>query len=93
MDSYVSQNNNQPQEPPKGFAIASLVLGIIGFIAWCLPLVGYPVTIVGLVLGVKARSRGARGMATAGMVLCIITLIFTVINSVLGAVLNVMELM
>lgn len=77
------------QEENKGFSIASMILGIVGFLAWCIPLFGYPVTIVGLVLGILGKKKGGKGMAIAGIVMCSITLILTLINSILGAVLNV----
>ena len=66
--------------------MASLILGLIGLIAWALPLAGFPVTIVGLVLGVKAKKRGdTRIIVTIGIVLCIIGLVATTVNSVIGA--------
>ena len=45
--------HNSPMTPPekKGQSIASLVLGICSLIAWILPLFGYPVSIVGIVMG------------------------------------------
>lgn len=57
-------------------AVAALVLGIIGLIAWLLPILGYPVTIVGLVLGIKSVKSEKRGMAIAGIVMCSIDLFF-----------------
>ena len=65
-----------------------MVLGIVGLLAWLLPIIGLPITIVGLVLGVKGRRSDLRGMATAGFVLSIIGLTFTVINATVGAVLG-----
>lgn len=81
------------QEEEKGMSIASMILGIIGFAAWCLPIAGYPVTIVGIVLGVKGLKKGAKGMATAGIIMCSITLLLTLINSILGAALSVLDLL
>lgn len=69
----------------NGKAIAALVLGILGLGAWCLPILGAPVTIVGLVLGCKALNSPARGMAMAGVVLCIIGLVLTIANAAVGA--------
>lgn len=69
----------------KGFSIASMVLGIVGFLAWCIPLFGYPVCITGLVLGIVGLNKGGKGMAIAGIIMCSITLLFTVINSAIGA--------
>lgn len=65
--------------------VASLVLGIIGVIAWCLPLLGFPINIVGLILGICAKKKGMQGKATAGIILTIIGLVLTIINSAIGA--------
>ena len=48
----------------------------------------FPVTIVGLILGICGIKKGGKGMAIAGIVCCAITLILTIINSVLGAYLG-----
>lgn len=80
-------NENQLQEK-KGMSIASMILGLVGLVAWCLPIVGFPVTIAGLVLGILGIKKGGKGMAIAGIVLCSITLIITLVNSVLGAYLG-----
>ncbi|MDD6207590.1 MAG: DUF4190 domain-containing protein [Clostridiales bacterium] len=78
-------NYNQKRES-TGICVASMVLGLIGIIAWILPLVGYPVLITGLVLGIKGLERKAgKGMAVAGIVLCCVFLVFTLINSIAGA--------
>lgn len=85
MDGNYYQNPQQPAPEKKGFSIASLVLGLVGLIAWCLPLLGYPVTIVGLILGILGIKKGGKGMAIAGIILCAITLLLTIGNSALGA--------
>ncbi|MCU6761239.1 Uncharacterised protein [uncultured Roseburia sp.] len=72
-------------------AIIALVLGLVGIIAWLIPLFGYPVTIIAIVFGVKGRKIDfQKGMATAGLVLGIIFLVFSVLNSIAGIVLNSM---
>lgn len=76
-------NNGLPEEK-KGMSIASLVLGIVGLAAWCLPLLGYPVSIVGIILGAVGMKKGGKGMAIAGIILCALCLIATLINSILG---------
>lgn len=92
MDYNYANNVPQQPQPPvsekKGMSIASLVLGICGFVAWCLPFLGYPVTIVGLILGIIGKNKGGKGMAIAGIVLCSITLALTFCNSLLGAYLG-----
>jgi len=71
-----------------GKAVASLCLGVFGLIAWFLPIIGFPVTITGLVLGIKSLNGPRRGIATAGIVLCIIGLVITTINAAIGAYLG-----
>ena len=72
----------------KGKAVAGMVLGIIGVVCGVLSgylsLIGLPVAIVGLVLSViggkqlKASGQPS-GVATAGLVLGIIAVVFTAI--------------
>ena len=59
---------------------ASLVLGIINCLTWLLPIAGIPIGIIGLVMGCKKRY-------TAGIILNAITLVASVINSIVGAIL------
>jgi len=45
-----------------------------------------PITIVGVVLGIKGMAKPeGKGMAIAGVVLCIIGLVLTIINASIGA--------
>jgi uncharacterized membrane protein len=80
-----TNDNNMYKKNSGGKAITSLVLGIIGVFAWLIPLIGFPVTIVGLVLGIKGINAEYKGMAIAGIVLNIIFLVITIINSAIGA--------
>lgn len=79
-----SANSSQPQFS-GGNGIASMVLGIIGIFAWFIPVAGLPVTITGVILGIKSREPVNRGMSTAGIVLSIIGLVLTVANMSIGA--------
>ena len=74
------KNNNS-------LAVVALVLGIVSIITWLFPIAGYITTIIAIVLGVKGRKSEKRGMATAGMVLGIIFLIITLLNSIIGVLL------
>jgi hypothetical protein len=79
--NYSSQ---YPAAAGGGKAVAALVLGIIGMVAWCIPLIGFPVNIVGLVLGCRSTQSPNRGMAIAGIVLCSIGLLFSALNAAAG---------
>ena len=72
----------------NGKAIASMVLGIVGLVAWLIPLFGAPITIIGLVLGIYGLRSSNRGMATAGVIMCIIGLVATTVNASIGAYLG-----
>jgi|GEM_PF-5156931 len=74
------------EESPKNIHIASLILSVIGLIcSILLPAVTYPCSIVGLVMAIK--NRAAHKM-TAALVMCIISLVIAVVNSVWGAYLR-----
>src|ERR1700676_2206302 len=60
----------------NGPGIASLVLGIIGVITFWFPFVGFPVSIVGLILAIIGMKRiDGKGFAVAGLVLSIIGIV------------------
>ena len=82
-DSVTPPAIKQPGKP-----VASLVLGIIGLVAWFIPIFGLPITITGLVFGIKACRRPKNGVAIAGTILCSIGLIFGVMNFAWGAYLG-----
>lgn len=72
----------------KGQSIAGLVLGIVGIVFGVLngwfSIIGLPVAIVGLILSVVGgkklrRNEQPAGIATAGLVLGIIAVVFTAI--------------
>ncbi len=81
QQQYQYQNQYQPYQQPKasnGMSIASMVLGIIGIIMFCIPYFAIPAAIVGLILGIVSirTHKGGRGMAIAGLILSIIALLF-----------------
>ncbi len=66
----------------NGLAIASMVCGIITLlISCCLWYISLPVAIVGLVLGIISikNQNGGKGMAIAGLILCGITILVSLL--------------
>ncbi|MBO5005922.1 MAG: hypothetical protein J6C89_00610 [Clostridia bacterium] len=70
----------------KGKVIAGFVMGIVGIVMGCMgtlfSILGLPVAVIGLVLSVNGgkqqRAAGIKsGLATAGLVLGIIAVVFT----------------
>jgi amino acid transporter len=54
-------------------------------LAWILPIIGLPIGIAALVLGVLGIKRSLKGMSVAGIVLAVICLVLTIVNSAIGA--------
>jgi hypothetical protein len=69
----------------SGYAIISLILGLLGIIAWIIPLAGLPITVIGLILGIIGLRSRSRGLAIAGLTLCSLFLAATIINASIGA--------
>jgi len=66
-------------------AIAALVLGVINLCAWFIPICGFPLTVIGIVLGYLGRNSAQRTLAIIGIVLCSIGLLLTIGNALIGA--------
>jgi hypothetical protein len=91
MTTETPQSVPNKQPPPlkePGSPVASLVLGILGLFAWILPIVGLPISITGLALGVNALKRVRKGMAVAGIVLCSMGFLLGALNFAWGAYLG-----
>lgn len=70
------------EQNSNGKAIASLVLGILACVCVFFgygALLGIVLGIVGLILGISAKKENPSGMATAGIVLSIISIAFCAI--------------
>ncbi len=70
-------------------AVFSLILGIVGLIAWLLPICGWPISTLGLALGVISRDSSRRNLALAGLVLSALGLLLATGNAALGAYLGI----
>ncbi|MBN1343334.1 MAG: hypothetical protein JXQ73_11675 [Phycisphaerae bacterium] len=77
-----------PSVPGGGRAIASFFLGVSVLLARCIPIVGFPMAIVGLVLGIKGLKGPRSGLATAGIVLNGIGLLAVIGNIVIAVYLG-----
>ncbi len=85
-----SNNSSLGVEKTDKNANTGFILGLVSIIAWFIPLFGYPVTICGIVFSSKGlSSKNNHGKAIAGLILSIIFLIVTLINSIAGAIMAV----
>ncbi len=95
-DEYICSNcgmnikqNNQLIDKTDKNALIGFILGLVSIIAWIIPLFGYPVGICGLVFSTKGmNSNENKSKAVAGLILSIVFLSFTLINSILGIFIN-----
>lgn len=71
---------DDPKSGKTGLAVASLILGIIGFICCCCGF-GYVLAPLSIILGIisLATHRGGKGFAVTGIILSAITIIILVI--------------
>lgn len=61
---------NQPSKRPNGFAIASLVCGILSLVLCCTGILGIPAGALSILFAVLSKRKGERlsGMCIAGIV-------------------------
>jgi hypothetical protein len=79
-----------PTMPPgvgSGVADLARVLGMISLIAWCLPIIGFPVSLAGLITGIIASNSNHRNSATVSIILNSLGLVLSIVNGILGALL------
>lgn len=72
-------------------AIASVILGVIALFAWLVPVLGFPISGMGLILGMLAVLNNTfnkaivKGMAIVGISLCTLGLIGSIMNRTIFA--------
>lgn len=72
----------------KKLCVPSLVLGIVGvFFSVCIPVVSYSCSIPGLAIALKKKKKNYN--SKPGMVLNIIAIAISAINSILGIIMTV----
>lgn len=88
---YGYQSQPVKLHDPKNRATMSLVFGLISILAWFIPILGCITSITGITTGITGMKSSKRGRATAGFVLSIIFLIFSIGNWIWGIALNVIK--
>jgi len=73
-----------PAGDKKGLAIASLVLGILGFCSSIIPICGGLFGLVGVVLGFLGLKSSGKGMAIAGIVLGGLGILAAIVFFIIG---------
>lgn len=85
----ISQEENIIEDNRKGLSIAALVLGIVSIVFIKSFIISVACGILAIIFGNKGKTRGGKGMATAGFITGIIGLSLQVIFFLIGVVLGV----
>lgn len=88
VQSTVNTNSiEEPKKDRKGFCIASMVLGIVALVFFCIWYVSIPCAILAIIFGILGIKTATRGMAIAGLVtgsiglaISIILIVFIIIG-------------
>jgi hypothetical protein len=86
-DEYDDPRYSRRRQPEgTGMAVASLVLGILSVVLFCVWYLGVPMAILAIIFGTLNKSKDGKSMATAGIVLGIVSLaLFLVVVVIIGA--------
>ncbi len=78
VENGANSTNNAPKDR-KGLAIASLVLGILALVLFCIPYVPEICGILALIFGIIGLKSSKRGMSIAGIVTGILGIVLCVV--------------
>ena len=73
----------EPKKEKKGFCIASMVLGIVALVFFCIWYVSIPCAILAIIFGILGIKTVHKGMAIAGLVTGAIGLVISTITIIL----------
>jgi hypothetical protein len=83
-----AEQGGSNRSPSDAASIASLILGIVCMLVWCLPLLGLvlgvPVAITGIALGIWGLLKSGGALPITGLILSLIGLLLVLLNSLLS---------
>ena len=88
--THISTENNETTTfIRQGSNVTRFVLGIISCLAWYLPIIGFPVSIIGLIFSVRENKKprpinSKFTQAEVSMILNTAGLVITIVNSFIG---------
>ncbi len=75
---------NRGSEPSIGMSVASMVLGIISVVIFCIWFISVPLAIMAIIFGSVGMNKGGKGMAIAGIVCGIAAIAILAIFVIIG---------
>lgn len=76
----------EPIPQSANASLIAMILGFVGLLAWCIPIVGLPVGAGAVVFGARSLKSPGRTQALIGIVLGCFCLLLSLANAILGAI-------
>lgn len=85
-ENKTTETVETPVQESKGLSIASMVLGIVSVVLFCIWYISVPCAILAIIFGIVGMKKGGRGMGIAGLVLGIVAIAILAIIYLLAAI-------
>lgn len=91
----VQEKKEDSKDDKKGLCIASMVLGIISIVLFCIWYISVPCSILAIIFGILGMKSSFKGMAIAGIITGALGILFTIVIFVgaflLGVTIRILE--
>ena len=91
----VQEKKEDSKDDKKGLCIASMVLGIISIVLFCIWYISVPCSILAIIFGILGMKSSFKGMAIAGIITGALGILFTIVILVgaflLGVTIGILE--
>ena len=91
----VQEKKEDSKDDKKGLCIASMVLGIISIVLFCIWYISVPCSILAIIFGILGMKSSFKGMAIAGIITGALGILFTIVIFVgaflLGVTIGILE--
>lgn len=91
----VQEKKEDSKDDKKGLCIASMVLGIISIVLFCIWYISVPCAILAIIFGILGMKSSFKGMAIAGIITGALGILFTIVIFVgaflLGVTIGILE--
>ena len=75
----VQEKKEDSKDDKKGLCIASMVLGIISIVLFCIWYISVPCAILAIIFGILGMKSSFKGMAIAGIITGALGILFTIV--------------
>lgn len=86
FSSYPREAESVHRQIGKNQPTTAMILGFLGIVAWCIPIVGLPVGAFAILFGVRALQTEEKIKGYVGIALGVMCCLLSIANAVLGAI-------